>query len=232
MIKIRVNQSELHFIRREVIASGAVKAYKVHFTFDESWNGLKKIALFKAGDVGREVPLDENNLCEIPWEVLKEAGIDLEIGIVGLDHNALVLPTIWVNAGMIQVGIGTGNLAPPSPSLYQQLLNMIGDLQSLKTVNKANLVSAINEVFAGKDHDIAVDKEVSDMLENIFGKFTGVPVPDDQIAADKEVDNMLDTIFGEESIVVPNDSIADDAEINSMLGIQCLENKINIRKEK
>ncbi len=196
MIKLRADQSELHFIRREVIASGAVKAYKVHFTFDESWKGLKKIALFKAGDVGREVPVDENDLCEIPWEVLKEAGIDLEIGIVGLDHNSLVLPTIWVNAGTIQVGIGTGNLTPPSPSLYQQLLNMIGDLQSLNTTNKANLVAAINEVFAGKDHDIAVDKEVSDMLENIFGKFTGVPVPDDQIADDTEINSMLDSVFG------------------------------------
>lgn len=215
MIKLRVTQSEMHLIRNEVVASGAVKAYKVYFVFDETWTGLKRIALFKAGDVSMEVPLDENDMCVIPWEVLKESGIELFIGAVGVDHNVRVLPTVWVKQGTVQVGVGNTTLAPPSPSLYQQLLNMIGDLKTLNTTAKDNLVAAINEVYLKGDHDIAIDQEVGTMLEEIFGKFTGVPVPDDQLATNQDVDTMLDGVFGDAPPVVGE--VATDQDILSML---------------
>ena len=169
MIKLRVTQSEMHLIRNEVVASGAVKAYQVYFAFDDTWADLKRIALFKAGDVSVETPLDENDMCQIPWEVLKEAGVELLIGAVGVDHNVRVLPTVWVNVGMIQVGVGNTNLSAPSPSLYQQLLSMIGDLKTLNTTAKDNLVAAINEVYLKGDHDIATDQDILSMLDGVFG---------------------------------------------------------------
>ena len=215
MIKLRVTQSEMHLIRNEVVASGAVKAHQVYFAFDDTWADLKRIALFKAGDVSVETPLDENDMCQIPWEILKEAGVELLIGAVGVDHNVRVLPTVWVNVGMIQVGVGNTNLSAPSPSLYQQLLNMIGDLKTLNTTAKDNLVAAINEVYLKGDHDIAIDQEVGTMLEEIFGKFTGVPVPDDQLATNQDVDTMLGGVFGDAPPVVGE--VATDQDILSML---------------
>ena len=214
MIKLRVTQSEMHLIRNEVVASGAVKAYQVYFAFDDTWADLKRIALFKAGDVSVETPLDENDMCQIPWEVLKEAGIELLIGAVGVDHNVRVLPTVWVNVGMIQVGVGNTNLSAPSPSLYQQLLSAIGDLKKLQTSDKSSLVSALNEVLAKSSGDAAEDSEVGDMLEDVFGE-EEESVPDDQVATNQDVDTMLDGVFGDAPPVAGE--VATDQDILSML---------------
>lgn len=192
MIKLRVNQSEMHFIRKEVIASGAVKAYKVCFVFDDTWEGLKRIALFKADDVSIERPLDENDMCEIPWEVIRKPGVDLMIAAVGVDGDVKVLPTIWVNAGMIQVGVGNTVPSSPSPSLYQQLLSMIGDLKNLSTDAKDNLVAAINEVYLKDEHNIAVDQDVDTMLDDVFGN---TPLVTGEVATDQDILSMLDGIF-------------------------------------
>lgn len=194
MIKLRVNQSEMHFIRKEIVASGAVQAYKVCFVFDDTWAGLKKIALFKAGDVSIETPLDENDMCQIPWEVLKKHGVDLLIGAVGVDQGVKVLPTIWVNAGMIQIGVGNTNPSIPSPSLYQQLLSMIGDLKNLSTDAKDNLVAAINEVYLKSEHDVAVDQDVDTMLDDVFGNTSLVT---GEVATNQDILSMLDGIFGD-----------------------------------
>lgn len=215
IIKLRATQSEMRLVRNEVIASGAVKAYKVYFAFDESWSGLKRIALFRAGTISIETPLDENDMCQIPWEVLKEPGVELYIGAVGVDHEVKVLPTVWVNVGTIQVGVGNTNLSSPSPSLYQQLLSMIGDLKTLNTTAKDNLVAAINEAYLKGNHDIAIDQEVGTMLEEIFGKFAGIPVPDDQMATNQDVDTMLDGVFGDTPPVAGE--VATDQDILSML---------------
>lgn len=214
MIKLRVTQSEMHLIRNEVVASGAVKAYQVYFAFDDTWADLKRIALFKAGDVSVETPLDENDMCQIPWEILKEAGVELLIGAVGVDHNVRVLPTVWMNVGMIQVGVGNTNLSAPSPSLYQQLLSAIGDLKKLQTSDKSSLVSALNEVLAKSSGDAAEDSEVGDMLEDVFGE-EEESVPDDQVATNQDVDTMLDGVFGDAPPVAGE--VATDQDILSML---------------
>ena len=53
------------------------------------------------------------------------------------------------------------------------------------------------------------------MLEEIFGKFTGVPVPNDQLATNQDVDTMLDGVFGDAPPVAGE--VATDQDILSML---------------
>ncbi len=148
MMKLRVNQADSHLIRKEIITSGAHYAFYVQFDFDESWNGLTKIAQFRAGETLKSWILPEDHICTIPWEVLITPELQLEIGVCGMDGEEVILPTIWVNAGLIHEGAAGGEESLlPTPSLYEQLLKMIGNLEELETEDKSSLVAANNELY-------------------------------------------------------------------------------------
>ena len=171
MMKLRVNQADSHLIRKEIITSGAHYAFYVQFDFDESWNGLTKIAQFRAGETLKSWILPEDHICTIPWEVLITPELQLEIGVCGMDGEEVILPTIWVNAGLIHEGAAGGEESlPPTPSLYEQLLKMIGNLEELETMDKSSLVAAINEVYrtggGGEQGTIDHAKLINRDLEN------------------------------------------------------------------
>lgn len=151
MIKLRVNHADLCIISTETITSGSHDAFYTQFDFDDSWNGLTKVAQFRSGNVVKSCILPQSHICAIPWEVLTTPKTQLEIGVCGMDGNSVVLPTIWVNAGLICEGaVGGEESLPPTPSIYEQMLSIIGNLDELYTGDKSNLVAAINEVYAMK----------------------------------------------------------------------------------
>ena len=134
---------------RELVTSGSVNVYTVRYIFDAAWDGLERIAVFRAGDKKVSTLLDESNTCTIPWEVLQEKGRWLYAGVYGTLGGDVVLPTIWAMLGEIKEGASPGESAqPPTPGLYEQILGEIGDLDELNTTAKDSLVSAINELYS------------------------------------------------------------------------------------
>ena len=114
---------------------------------DPIWETLGKTAVFR-GAVTRDVPVTGNQVT-IPWETVTRAGGKLYLGLYGTDGTgALALPTVWAELGDI-VGAAdpSGDLSvEATPALWEQTLALIGDPQTLKTQEKANLVGAINEI--------------------------------------------------------------------------------------
>lgn len=171
MIRLRVDHAALRLIRKEVVTSGAVNVFYVEFEFDDGWNGLTRIAQFRSGETIKSWVLPEDNICIIPWEVLMTAGVNLEIGVMGMDGEDIVLPTVWINVGIIQEGASGGDtpLPSPTPSLYEQLLRAIGNLEELKTEDKSSVVAAINEIYTNGggeqstiDHSELINRELND----------------------------------------------------------------------
>lgn len=139
----------LDVTQREIVTSGSVNVYQCQFQFDSAWDGLEKTAVFKAGDISISVLLDDLGACNIPWEVFQDAKRTLYAGVYGTKNDNVVLPTIWASLGTIKEGVSLGDTAqPPSPSLYEQLLADIGNLDDLATTAKDSLVAAINELYA------------------------------------------------------------------------------------
>lgn len=135
--------------QREVVTSGSVNVYEVQFQFDSEWDGLEKTAVFQAGDFTVSTLLDETAMCTIPWEVLQDAKRTLYAGVYGTKDGNIVLPTIWASLGEIKQGVNPGeSTQPPTPSVYEQILAEIGNLDNLATSAKDSLVAAINEVYA------------------------------------------------------------------------------------
>lgn len=151
--KIDVYKANAVLRQQETITSGSQRAFSVFFNFEcEEWSGLTKRAVFKAGSVTREVLIDVTHICEIPWEVLKKPNVKLEIGVYGTDENGVVLPTVWVSAGNIKQGTEQSEEAQnPTPDIWEQVTNTIGNPENLKTNAKDNLVNAVNEVKDSAD---------------------------------------------------------------------------------
>lgn len=80
---------------------------------------------------------------------MQTKGRYLYAGVYGTKDGEIVLPTMSANLGQIYQGTEPGESAqPPTPSVYEQLLADIGNLDELDTQTKASLVAAINEVYA------------------------------------------------------------------------------------
>lgn len=149
MFLVDIKGTEAMIRRSSLLTTGLVGA-SIFFRFDVKWRHLTKTIIFRAGDVTKDKIWTGSEMT-IPHEVLLKPGIPLEVGVYGISSGGeVVIPTIWLNLGMIKKGAekSGSESVDPTPSQWEQMLGMIGDLSSLKTTTKENLVAAINEVIA------------------------------------------------------------------------------------
>lgn len=128
MFELRADKNNLTVLAREMLTSGSVNVYRVHFEFSSDWDGLERVAVFRAGNTSMSVILDERGETDIPWEALKVPGVRLYGGVYGTLGETVVLPTIWADVGYIQTGAAPGEESrPPTPDLWEQELAQKGD---------------------------------------------------------------------------------------------------------
>ena len=128
MYRLHANGVFLSVLERDQVTSGSAKVFKCQFTFEgEYWDELVRTAVFRsynprnqaAVEVIREVALDRDGLCEIPWEVTKIKNRLLAAGVYGTKADGTVLPTIWVDLDEILPGAVGGEVSkPPTPDKY------------------------------------------------------------------------------------------------------------------
>ena len=150
MITIHCSRACAHLCSPpELLTAGMAKAVSVEFAFSKEWDGLTKTAVFtnrkKTVDV-LESEWDGNRLI-VPYEILADAGLIARVGVYGSNASGVVLPTVWVTLGKVQPAAEPSGdpSADPTLPVWAQLQEQIGDLDDLKTYNKDDLVSAINE---------------------------------------------------------------------------------------
>ena len=112
MFILSAERSELTVCRKEAVTSGSGEVYRVRFQFSRHWEGLKAIAVFKAGDTSVTVLLDQSGMCRIPWKVLTTPGVQLRAGVYGTKAGRVVRPTLWAGLGTIQEGTEDGGADP------------------------------------------------------------------------------------------------------------------------
>lgn len=116
------DDSSLSVREKHLLASGAVNAYPVRFTFSSVWDGLVRTAVFRVGESSYSVPLDESGTCRIPWEVLKNSGVRLMAGVYGTRGCELIRPTVWTCLGVILPGTSPGRMSDFLPEQWAQAL--------------------------------------------------------------------------------------------------------------
>ena len=166
--EVRVSGCRCETVRLEPIPRGIVGAVVAVEYTDPAWDSLRKTVVFR-GAATKDV-LDAGNEIVIPAEAVSKAGGSLYMGVYGVDaENHVAIPTIWTELGVIQGAATPSGDASTAPSLpvWAQIQAMVGDLGTLDTEAKSNLVAAINEALT-KGGEIApaeVQRIVEDYLK-------------------------------------------------------------------
>ena len=113
-----------HFPRR--IPQGTVNAEAVLIRLDSEWDNLTVRIhwLNVPSNVERKPLLERDQPNTIPWEVLTDLG-ELRMGLVGLDGETVIKPTIWLTYGYVSDGVDPesgSDPQPPTPSWEQQMV--------------------------------------------------------------------------------------------------------------
>ena len=166
--EVRVSGCRCETVRLEPIPRGIVGAVVAVEYTDPAWDSLRKTVVFR-GAATKDV-LDAGNEIVIPAEVVSKAGGSLYMGVYGVDaEDHVAIPTIWTEHGVIQGAATPSGDASTAPSMpvWAQIQAMVGDLGTLDTEAKSNLVAAINEALT-KGGEIApaeVQRIVEDYLK-------------------------------------------------------------------
>lgn len=113
-----------HYPKR--IPKGTVNAEAVLIRLDSEWEGLTvRIHWLNVASKVEKNPLMERDKPNtIPWEVLADLG-ELRMGLVGLDGETVIKPTIWITYGHVVDGVDPesgSDPQPPTPSWEQQMV--------------------------------------------------------------------------------------------------------------
>ena len=126
-IQIAVSAADAAVTAPATLTSGMVGA-TVTFAFSgTAWQSLRKIAVFRAGSVRRDVEETDwsGSACTIPWECLSEADERLLVGVYGMDEaGTVVIPTVYADCGWIWPGADPSGdpAADPTGPFYAGLL--------------------------------------------------------------------------------------------------------------
>ena len=166
--EVRVSGCRCETVRLEPIPRGIVGAVVAVEYTDPAWDSLRKTVVFR-GAATKDV-LDAGNEIVIPAEVVSKAGGSLYMGVYGVNaENHVAIPTIWTELGVIQGAATPSGDASTVPSLpvWAQIQAMVGDLGTLDTEAKSNLVAAINEALTtgGEIAPAEVQRIVEDYLK-------------------------------------------------------------------
>lgn len=147
-IEIAVMGADARRVRQHGLLTSGMVGATVCFTFDELWDNLSRVAVFRCGSEIRDV-IGAQEAVKIPPEVLLPDG-ELFIGIEGRDKDgSMVIPTVWVRAAYVYPGANVSGDTSTNPELpvWAQIMDMLGNLPELHTLDKSSLVAAVNEVL-------------------------------------------------------------------------------------
>lgn len=198
----------------DTLVSDSLNVYPVKFKFSTDWVGLTRTAVFRAGSVEREILLDKNNVCQIPWEVLLKHKVNLYVGVYGMKGENLILNTIWEPLGQIYEGTkNSERTEEPTPDVYQQILSNIGNLEDLETDDKSSIVNAVNEVYNKIGNGVGSDGPIPDSFVSSFNGRTGNVVPMD---GDYTIDSISGLASELDKIPTPTEALTNE-ELEELL---------------
>ena len=135
--EVKVAKTTCETTRLVPIPKGIVGATVSIEYMDSAWDGLQKTVVFRSG-ITKDV-LAAGNEVVVPAEVVSRAGVNLYMGVYGVDAaNNVVIPTIWTELGLVNsAAVPSGDTSTnPSLPVWAQIQAMIGNLDDPDTVAK------------------------------------------------------------------------------------------------
>lgn len=171
MIKFLVKGQNIETLEHEVIAADQIAFVKIHFVFDNNWKPLHKVVQFTQDEITYNRVLGtENTSCFLPAELT--AGT-VKMSLFGYDAEAtetVRATTIVKTLHIRQSGFeGENSNVPPTPDLYQQLLQKIQSA-SKGTDGKSAFEIAVEHGFVGTETEWLESLKGVDGKDGVNGK--------------------------------------------------------------
>ncbi len=195
-------------VSKPMIAENNVGTLSCRFRFDSEWEGFTKFAVFTHGDTSVAVPLDEAGVCEVPSQVMSDAGV-VTFGVFGNSGGRRI------NSCLADLDLAAGAFTSASTVVSQESLSAYETaVQNCNTATIAATTAASSATTAvnaaveaadipGKVAEAAgtlpkllmfTNKTVGSWTE-IPGDTTGYPYMGVVICSGVTTDMMADVIF-------------------------------------
>ena len=171
MIKFLVKGQNIETLEHEVIAADQITFVKIHFVFDNNWKLLHKVVQFTQDEsTYNRVLGTEETSCFLPSELL--AGT-VKMSLFGYDtasketvRATTIVKTLHIRPSGFE---GENSNVPPTPDLYQQLLQKIQSA-SKGTDGKSAYEIAVEHGFVGTETEWLESLKGVDGKEGVNGK--------------------------------------------------------------
>lgn len=171
MIKFLVKGQNIETLEHEVIAADQITFVKIHFVFDNNWKSLHKVVQFTQDEsTYNRVLGTEETSCFLPSELL--AGT-VKMSLFGYDtasketvRATTIVKTLHIRPSGFE---GENSNVPPTPDLYQQLLQKIQSA-SKGTDGKSAYEIAVEHGFVGTETEWLESLKGVDGKEGVNGK--------------------------------------------------------------
>jgi hypothetical protein len=171
MLKFLVKGQNIETLEHEVIAADQITFVKIHFVFDNNWKSLHKVVQFTQDEsTYNRVLGTEETSCFLPSELL--AGI-VKMSLFGYDtasketvRATTIVKTLHIRPSGFE---GENSNVPPTPDLYQQLLQKIQSA-SKGTDGKSAYEIAVEHGFVGTETEWLESLKGVDGKEGVNGK--------------------------------------------------------------
>lgn len=192
MILMDINGVRAVIRKQDVLTAGMV-GQQVEFRFDESWDKMGKTAVFRAGDVTKDVTVT-NSIAKVPHEVLIP-GVAVEIGVYGSkDDGAIVIPTVWAKTNIVEFGAdpsGDESVDPTLP-IWGQIQEEVEQIHEEVEQIKENGVGGITEEqFADMFYQSSDNGSIDAVREGYLNDRLADYVTSESL--DQEVSYLVDT---------------------------------------
>ena len=171
MIKFLVKGQNIETLEHEVIAADQIAFVKIHFVFDNNWKPMHKVVQFTQDEsTYNRVLGTEETSCFLPSELL--AGT-VKMSLFGYDtasketvRATTIVKTLHIRPSGFE---GENSNVPPTPDLYQQLLQKIQSA-SKGTDGKSAYEIAVEHGFVGTETEWLESLRGADGKDGLPGK--------------------------------------------------------------
>ena len=152
MIKYLVKGQNIETLEHEIIAADQIAFVKIHFVFDNNWKPLHKVVQFSQDEFtyNRVLGFDDTS-CLLPAELTPGA---VKMSLFGYDATSTetvrattVVKTLHIRPSGFD---GENSNVPPTPDLYQQLLQKINEAEK-GSDGKSAFEIAVDKGFIGTE---------------------------------------------------------------------------------
>ncbi len=171
MIKFLIKGQNIETLEHEIIAADQIAFVKIHFVFDNNWKPLHKVVQFTQDEsTYNRVLGTEETSCFLPAELT--AGT-VKMSLFGYDAEATetvrattIVKTLHIRPSGFE---GENSNVPPTPDLYQQLLQKIQSA-SKGTDGKSAFEIAVEHGFVGTETEWLESLKGVDGKDGVNGK--------------------------------------------------------------